>query len=377
MLITRSAEYGENSSSDVSSSNHDRFEEAAGGLFPTLFREIISDRTIQLKIRMKTHYTSSAISRRIGALLAKKGLSDPALQTCLLARIIPALRDMRLQIVAAFSGGGSVRRKKRVDYDSIPSEPGVDFEDDLNDDADDDQEPAADTPSHVDVLSPTQGIGLPEILRPVPLDETGLLPDEIGPLVQCRNAGLANKKMRAYIRKYGTYDRNALSRSMGPIMERNHCSSRHKNLLIDNVECALKSYGVVFIKRNGRHKKAHHTDVASPRTAMIDILNRVRDETEDDVVDYDEVLQGLKAIGIDPTKPTSARPGTEDKVLVLQARYAAGVPLWHENDCGYGITDAQELKERNMQRLALEEDSDDHEDEYTFDTGELRQRRKK
>ncbi|MCA9028490.1 MAG: hypothetical protein KDA86_24985 [Planctomycetaceae bacterium] len=31
--------------------------------------------------------------------------------------------------------------------------------------------------------------------------------------------------------------------------------------------------------------------------------------------------------------PTEAKPGSEDKVRMLSARYAAGVPLWHESDC--------------------------------------------
>jgi len=34
-----------------------------------------------------------------------------------------------------------------------------------------------------------------------------------------------------------------------------------------------------------------------------------------------------------PLQPTDAKPGSEDKVRMLSARYAAGVPLWHEDDC--------------------------------------------
>ncbi len=37
--------------------------------------------------------------------------------------------------------------------------------------------------------------------------------------------------------------------------------------------------------------------------------------------------------GIDPVSPTYAKPGSEEKVLVLSARYAAGMPLWHNGDC--------------------------------------------
>jgi hypothetical protein len=39
------------------------------------------------------------------------------------------------------------------------------------------------------------------------------------------------------------------------------------------------------------------------------------------------------SLGIDPSAPTTAKPGTEEKVLMLAARYAAGVPLWHNEDC--------------------------------------------
>jgi hypothetical protein len=41
----------------------------------------------------------------------------------------------------------------------------------------------------------------------------------------------------------------------------------------------------------------------------------------------------FNSLGIDPGGPTVAKPGSEEKVLMLAARYAAGVPLWHENDC--------------------------------------------
>jgi hypothetical protein len=48
-----------------------------------------------------------------------------------------------------------------------------------------------------------------------------------------------------------------------------------------------------------------------------------------DANEYEEYL----AMGIDPVKPTNARPGSEEKVVMLSARYAAGLPLWHDNDC--------------------------------------------
>lgn len=46
---------------------------------------------------------------------------------------------------------------------------------------------------------------------------------------------------------------------------------------------------------------------------------------------------------LNPIMATHAKPGSEDKVRMLSARYAAGVPLWHDSDCydhGPGATAA-------------------------------------
>lgn len=52
---------------------------------------------------------------------------------------------------------------------------------------------------------------------------------------------------------------------------------------------------------------------------------------EEDVEGYDE--EDFVAMGIDPALPTRARPGSEAKVMMLSARYAAGLPLWNDEDC--------------------------------------------
>lgn len=72
------------------------------------------------------------------------------------------------------------------------------------------------------------------------------------------------------------------------------------------------------------------------------------DEMETEEVEYEAVEEGgeyasefsgefeeidFDSLGIDPGEPTTAKPGTEEKVLMLAARYAAGVPLWHDEDC--------------------------------------------
>lgn len=43
--------------------------------------------------------------------------------------------------------------------------------------------------------------------------------------------------------------------------------------------------------------------------------------------------EDFQARGVDPLEPTKAKPGSEGKVLMLAARYAAGLPLWHDSDC--------------------------------------------
>ena len=47
--------------------------------------------------------------------------------------------------------------------------------------------------------------------------------------------------------------------------------------------------------------------------------------------EYDELFQeeDFRALGIEPASPTVAKPGSEEKVVMLAARYATGLPLWH------------------------------------------------
>ncbi|MBD3674824.1 MAG: hypothetical protein HUJ26_15000 [Planctomycetaceae bacterium] len=52
------------------------------------------------------------------------------------------------------------------------------------------------------------------------------------------------------------------------------------------------------------------------------------------VMDEGEFVEDIdfSALGINPETPTQAKPGSEEKVLMLSARYAAGLPLWHNRD---------------------------------------------
>lgn len=45
------------------------------------------------------------------------------------------------------------------------------------------------------------------------------------------------------------------------------------------------------------------------------------------------VMEDWDYSDLNPSMATHAKPGSDDKVRMLSARYAAGVPLWHDSDC--------------------------------------------
>jgi hypothetical protein len=69
-------------------------------------------------------------------------------------------------------------------------------------------------------------------------------------------------------------------------------------------------------------------------------------QDEDFLSDYEGLFdeEEFRSLGVNPSGPTPAKPGSEDKVVMLAARYAAGLPLWHEEDCydhGPGDSDSE------------------------------------
>ncbi len=64
---------------------------------------------------------------------------------------------------------------------------------------------------------------------------------------------------------------------------------------------------------------------------MVSVEEGFESDFDEGEMSFDDV--DFEALGIDPTGPTHAKPGSEEKVLMLAARYAAGVALWHDNDC--------------------------------------------
>lgn len=63
----------------------------------------------------------------------------------------------------------------------------------------------------------------------------------------------------------------------------------------------------------------------------VDVDTGLDYDLDDNSATFD--LEEFKAMGINPFKATQARPGSDEKVMMLSARYAAGLPLWHDADC--------------------------------------------
>ncbi|MDA1162615.1 MAG: hypothetical protein O3B13_05910 [Planctomycetota bacterium] len=70
-------------------------------------------------------------------------------------------------------------------------------------------------------------------------------------------------------------------------------------------------------------------------------------ETDDDNFSMLEEYPALdfESLGIVPDSPTVAKPGSEEKVCMLAARYAAGLPLWHNEDCVDHGPDGEDVEE--------------------------------
>ena len=63
----------------------------------------------------------------------------------------------------------------------------------------------------------------------------------------------------------------------------------------------------------------------------VDVLGDESFDEDGEMAEF--ATEDFAALGIDPYRPTRSKPGSEAKVLMLSARYAAGLPLWHNEDC--------------------------------------------
>jgi len=95
-------------------------------------------------------------------------------------------------------------------------------------------------------------------------------------------------------------------------------------------ELSLRFAGTVFLRGVRGMSFDYDVDELEPDSA-VEVADEDFDLEEEEVLEFDEL--DFEALGIDPAGPTAAKPGSPEKVLMLAARYAAGVPLWHDKDC--------------------------------------------
>jgi hypothetical protein len=62
---------------------------------------------------------------------------------------------------------------------------------------------------------------------------------------------------------------------------------------------------------------------------------------------------------VNPRLATTGAPGSEEKIVVLTARYAAGLPLWHDDD---RLSHEAQCMKNMLDRLAPDEDDTDDDD---------------
>ncbi len=83
-------------------------------------------------------------------------------------------------------------------------------------------------------------------------------------------------------------------------------------------------------------------------------------------IDFDDLYheEDFVNIGVQPRSPTRAKPGSEEKVLMLAARYAAGLPLWHDSDCyDHGPKRLEDDESGTAVDVLYDEDCDEEEED--------------
>lgn len=65
----------------------------------------------------------------------------------------------------------------------------------------------------------------------------------------------------------------------------------------------------------------------------LDIALGLENGSEIEIYETENGIEEWDLSSYNPHTATDAKPGSEDKVKMLSARYAAGVPLWDPSDC--------------------------------------------
>ncbi len=79
---------------------------------------------------------------------------------------------------------------------------------------------------------------------------------------------------------------------------------------------------------------------------------------EDMDLSDEEYVDDFDYSDYDPMVSTGAKPGSDCKVKMLAARYAAGVPLWHDADC-YDHGPKDEIVDQEEHEDELDPDLED------------------
>jgi hypothetical protein len=100
----------------------------------------------------------------------------------------------------------------------------------------------------------------------------------------------------------------------------------------DDLEAAALVFSVEMVFRLVfEGEQAKMSEVQMEDDVDLDVVGELDYDLDETGETFD--IEEFLAMGINPVKSTKAKPGTEEKVLMLSARYAAGLPLWHDRDC--------------------------------------------
>lgn len=224
-----------------------------------------------------------------------------------------------------------------------------------------------------------------------PLDGVDGLPQDLIKLLQAQFAIVMNHPHIKGSMEQQTISRYRIGKTVSTVLSRGSLSREDvKTILTHNVIRAFRTSGCEITTPENRSVKDLTGPLRRSRRSLGDWFEGVTNyahkqraigdpdvgDTPGDGLDgsfnvaaYNEYLTR----GIDPREPTKTRGGSEGKVRMLEARYAAGLPLWHDKD---GPTDNEDPPGVARRRPSLflapsaSDDDDDASDDDTDDIGE-------
>ncbi len=103
---------------------------------------------------------------------------------------------------------------------------------------------------------------------------------------------------------------------------------------IDALRIAIVHRVMKSIERHASVRTPDESASVQPDDAALHSDGDITDGAADDYAESDPEadLQDLTKKGVDPSKPSKAKPGSEERILHIAACYAAGKPLWKPGD---------------------------------------------